>query len=366
MYNSNYGTSGRIPMNDYKLLSKIICDQFETDHPVVLVSIISMEGSTPRESGTKMVVGADGRTYGTVGGSLIEATAITGARKVLDDRHPILMDFNLTGSSTASPGMICGGKAVLLLDFVIPSVENKNLFKQMKSSISEGSKFHLITCFKELGSTIEVEGHCLLFPDGTVKGDYILGTQEIQLVREALHDISSTTVFPIADRKFIIDPVSRFKTLYCFGAGHVALPTAHVASMVGFKVVVIDDRDEYANASRFPEAGQILVISDFQHAIDDLDIDEDSYIVIVTRGHMYDRIVLEQALKTNAGYIGMISSRTKRDAIYKTLITEGIASEKDLERVYSPIGLPIGGETPEEIAVSIVAELISVRAKQKK
>ena len=353
-------------MNDYKYLIKIITNQFEAGLPVVLVSIISMEGSAPRESGTKMVVGADGRSYGTIGGSLIEAAAITNACKILGGRHSILMDFDLTGNGTASPGMICGGKAVLLLDFIKPSNENMHLFKEMQSLISEGNRFHLITSIKELGNAIDVEGHCLLLPDGMVKGDYILGNPEIQSVKEATRDISVTTVLPIADRKFIIDPVSRFKTVYCFGAGHVAVPTAHIAALVGFKVVVIDDRDEYANAARFPEAGQILVIHDFQHAMDSLDIDEDSYIVIITRGHMYDRIVLEQALKTNAGYIGMISSRTKRDAIYQTLIHEGIATEKDLERVHSPIGLPIGGETPEEIAVSINAEIISVRTKQKK
>jgi xanthine dehydrogenase accessory factor len=357
---------GRISMNDYKYLSKIVSNQFEAGLPVVLVSIISMEGSAPRESGTKMVVGSDGRSYGTIGGSLIEAAAITNACKILASRRSTLMDFDLTGNGATSPGMICGGKAVLLLDYIMPSTENIKLFKQMQSLVSEGSRFFLITSFKESGSTINIEGHCLILPDGTIKGDYMVGNAEIQSIKETIHDISTTTVLLIGNGKFVIDPVSRFKTMYCFGAGHVAVPTAHIAAMVGFKVVVIDDRDEYANAVRFPEAGQILVINDFQHAMDRLDIDEDSYIVIITRGHMYDRIVLEQALQTNAGYIGMISSRTKRDAIYQTLIRESIATEKDLERVHSPIGLPIGGETPEEIAVSIVAEVISVRAKQKK
>jgi xanthine dehydrogenase accessory factor len=352
-------------MNDYKYLSKIVSSQFEADLPVVLISIISMEGSAPRESGTKMVVGSDGRSYGTIGGSLIEAAAITNACKIISNRQSILMNFDLTGTGTTSPGMICGGKAILLLDYITPSAENVKLFKQMQLLIAEGNRFYLITSFRETGNTINIEGHCLLLADGTIKGDYILGNIETLSIKEALHDISSTTVIPIGDRKFIIDPVSRFKTIYCFGAGHVAVPTAHIGAMVGFKIVVIDDRDEYANAARFPEAGQILVINDFKHAMDSLDIDEDSYIVIITRGHMYDRIVLEQALKTKAGYIGMISSRTKRNAIYQTLVQEGIATEKDLERVHSPIGLPIGGETPEEIAVSIAAEIISVRAKQK-
>ena len=94
------------------------------------------------------------------------------------------------------------------------------------------------------------------------------------------------------------------------------MPTAHLAALAGFRAVVIDDRTEFASAARFPEAHEIRVIEDFNHAFDGLEIDNDSFIVIVTRGHQYDRVVLEQALKTSAGYIGMISSRRKREAIY--------------------------------------------------
>ena len=100
----------------------------------------------------------------------------------------------------------------------------------------------------------------------------------------------------------------------------MAVPTAHLAALVGFRVVVVDDRPEFANAERFPEAYKILVIKDFNHAFDGLEIDADSFIVIVTRGHQYDRAVLEQSLKTTAGYIGMISSRRKREAIYEALM----------------------------------------------
>jgi xanthine dehydrogenase accessory factor len=158
----------------------------------------------------------------------------------------------------------------------------------------------------------------------------------------------------------MVDRIRKMKTIYCFGAGHVALPTAHLAALVGFRVVILDDRKEYANPDRFPEANKTLILNDYNRAMDGLDIDEDSFIVIVTRGHKYDREVLEQALKTSAGYIGMISSRRKRQAIYDALTAEGIKKER-LDWVHSPIGIDIGGETPEEIAVSIVAELIKVR-----
>jgi xanthine dehydrogenase accessory factor len=160
-----------------------------------------------------------------------------------------------------------------------------------------------------------------------------------------------------------MNPVRKTKTLYCFGAGHVAKPTAHIAALVGFRVVVVDDRAEFSNIERFPDARDVRVIDDFTHALKDFDINGDSFIVIFTRGHMLDRVVLEQALKTNAGYIGMIASRKKIDSIYQALLIEGVTKE-ELERVHWPIGLDIGAETPEEIAVSIVAELIKERSKQ--
>jgi xanthine dehydrogenase accessory factor len=122
----------------------------------------------------------------------------------------------------------------------------------------------------------------------------------------------------------------------------------------------MDDRIEFANLERFPEASEIMVIEDYDTAMAGLDIDNDSFIVILTREHKYDRTILEQALKTGAGYIGMIGSVKKRDKIYDALVDKGL-DRKELERVHCPIGLPIAAETPAEIAVSILAELISER-----
>jgi len=129
-----------------------------------------------------------------------------------------------------------------------------------------------------------------------------------------------------------------------------------------FRTVVLDDRSEYANKERFPLADSVHVISSFEECLDDFDINCDSYIVIVTRGHLHDKVALAGALRTDAGYIGMIGSRAKRDAVYAALLAEGFEPE-DLSRVHCPIGLAIGGELPGEIAVSIVAEMVRVRAE---
>jgi xanthine dehydrogenase accessory factor len=160
-----------------------------------------------------------------------------------------------------------------------------------------------------------------------------------------------------------VEPSARVSTAYLFGAGHVAQPTAHLAAMVGFQVWVLDDRKDYAHPERFPEAQRVKVLDSFERAFTDLAVTSDSYVIIFTHGHLHDKIVLAQALTTDAGYIGMIASRRKRNTIYDALRAEGVP-QSQIDRVHSPIGIAIGAETPEEIAVSIVAEMILQRSRR--
>jgi xanthine dehydrogenase accessory factor len=347
-------------MNENEVLATNLRDQLIKGLPVVMVSIISLQGSTPRHKGTKMLVGINGLTWGTIGGSLIEATAIHESKAVLKAASSRLLEFDLNGQDSSAKGMICGGKARILLDYIEPSPQNQEYADAFCKSVQSGHNFFHLIQLKENASNLEVIGRAVFYSDGRLIGNYLLEPQEIVYLRSELHNVSITGVFNIRDTQVIVDSVRKVKTLYCCGAGHVAIPTARIAALVGFRVVVLDDRAEYANKARFPEADQVLVVSDFTHALTGLEIDKDSFIVIVTRGHQFDREVLEQSLKTTAGYIGMISSRRKKAAVYEALLAIGI-KQVDLDRVHSPIGLDIGGETPEEIAVSIVAELILER-----
>ena len=347
-------------MNENEYLPRVICEQLEAGSPLVLVSIISLQGSTPRHSGTKMVVDAAGKSYGTIGGSLIEATAIQESRQVLASAKSRIISFDLTGKDATAPGMICGGKAELLLDYLSASPENRAFARRWYEAVRRGKDFFLLTHIDGTGN--QVFGRAVLFTDSSMSDCRSLTSSDVEKLKPELHNVSLSAVLPVENGRVLVDRVRKVKTLYCFGAGHVAVPTAHLAALVGFRVVVIDDRPEYANAERFPEAHEMRVIGDFNHAFDGLEIDNDSFIVIVTRGHQYDREVLEQALRTPAGYIGMISSRRKKEAIFNALMAQGVTGEQ-LEKVHSPIGISIGGETPEEIAVSIVAELISERSK---
>ena len=261
--------------------------------------------------------------------------------------------------------MICGGKAEILLDYIPATKENQEFVKCWYDATWQGKDFYIMTHLKGADDTFSVLGHALVRSDGSIARSNSLNESDIGNLKPELHNITTSAVLPLPDTRVMVDRIRKLKTLFCFGAGHVAVPTIHLAALVGFQTVVIDDRAEFANTERFPGASKICVVEDFNRAFVGLEIDSDSYIVIVTRGHMYDRVVLEQSLRTKAGYIGMISSRRKKEAVYQALLDQGVTQEQ-LAQVYSPIGIDIGGETPEEIAVSIVAELIQVRSQQSK
>ena len=159
--------------------------------------------------------------------------------------------------------------------------------------------------------------------------------------------------------EIFIEPVLPPALLYIFGAGHVAYNLYKVATVAGFEVVVIDDRESYANRERFPDAREVIA-EDFEAVTARIAVPESSYIVIVTRGHRDDMRVLRWAVNANARYLGMIGSKRKTISIYKELEKEGIPAEK-FANVHAPVGLEIGAVTPEEIAVAIVAEMIAER-----
>jgi xanthine dehydrogenase accessory factor len=350
-------------VNESEFLAKIVNGQLTAGSPLVLVSVMSMQGSTPRHSGTKMVVGADSKSYGTIGGGLLEAHAIKESKNVLSSGKSRILSYDFNGKDVKVPDMICGGRAEVLLDYLPVSPENVEFSRCWYEAILQGKDFYILTHLGGEGGDFKVLGHAILYGDGSLTENDSIKTPDVGKLKPELHNISTTSILPLDDTRVMVDRIRKLKTLYCFGGGHVAVPAASLAALVGFRVVVIDDRPEYANPERFPEAENTIVTKDFNRAFEGLEIDEDSFIVIVTRGHQYDRECLEQALKTNAGYIGMISSRRKKEATFNALISAGVRKEQ-LEPVHSPIGIDIGGETPEEIAVSIVAELISVRSKQ--
>lgn len=160
--------------------------------------------------------------------------------------------------------------------------------------------------------------------------------------------------------EIFVEPIGS-PVVHVFGAGHIGRHVVKLSAMVGLNTVVIDDRERFANAQNIPEADRI-VVSEFREAFRDLTITESSYIVIVTRGHRSDQLVLSEAVRTRASYIGLIGSRAKITRIYRQLVEDGVPPER-LATIRAPIGLDIGARLPEEIAVSIVAQLIAERRR---
>jgi xanthine dehydrogenase accessory factor len=252
-----------------------------------------------------------------------------------------------------------------------------DIYQEIVRVKTEGEEAALVTVVSASGSTPREEGAKMLVrTDGSIIGTIGGGSLEAQIIKEAvkvirqgkpkrLHrsltakEAGEEGMICGGDLEVFIEPILTPSTLYIFGGGHIALALTKMGKLCGFNITVIDDRAEFASAERFPEADAILA-GDFTKSFPKIKIDNSSYIVIVTHGHRHDEVVLEWAVTTLAKYIGMIGSKTKNETIYTHLRAKGISQEQ-LDRVHAPIGLEIGAQTPEEIAVSILAELIKVR-----
>jgi xanthine dehydrogenase accessory factor len=242
----------------------------EAGEPAALVTVVSTEGSTPRKAGAKMVVFADGRAVGTIGGGCVEAEVVRRAHRAIEERRVTTTTFDLTPEMGGGNGGACGGRMHLL-----------------------------------------------------------------------------------------IEPIEGRPTLCLFGAGHVAQPLARMARACGFRVEVADDRARFASRERFPDADLILV-EDFATAAASMTLGRNAYAVVVTRGHRGDTEALRSVLGKGLRFLGLLGSRPKMVHVLAALEEAG-ASREELEQIHCPVGLEIGAETPEEIAVSILAEMITVR-----
>jgi xanthine dehydrogenase accessory factor len=252
-----------------------------------------------------------------------------------------------------------------------------DIYQEIVRAREEGREAALVTIVSARGSTPREEGTKMLVQsDGTIAGTIGGGSLEAQVIDEAIKVIEqgkpkrlhmSLTAKEAegagmicgGELEVFIEPILTAPTLYIFGGGHISLPLAKMGRLLGFKIAIIDDRAEFASAERFPEA-EIILAEDFKKAFPRLKIGKSSYIVIVTRGHQHDEIVLSWAVGTPTKYIGMIGSKAKVKTLFSHLLAKGVSQEK-LASVHSPIGLEIDAQTPEEIAVSILAEIIKVR-----
>ncbi len=306
----------------------------------ILALVLGSSGSTPRKAGAAMLITEEGKTCGTIGGGIVEYTAAGKAKEVFEEYKPRILDFDL---GSESQDAICGGKTQVCL---YPLKDQDLPALQKAADALETGMPATIVLFKTDSENIRL--YCVTGEDGDSS------MSDIYMACESIHQ---------DERLLFRHRLTRPSRLWLLGAGHVSQATAKAAAIADFDITVADDRAEYANEELFPGC-RCIVCSDFAE-LPQSDISSDDYIVIVTRGHKKDYEALAWAIKTNACYVGMIGSKRKRDMIYEKLESEGVERSR-LEWVHSPIGLPIGDRTPGDIAISITAELIKVRADAKK
>jgi xanthine dehydrogenase accessory factor len=335
-------------------MAQIAAALLAREESFALATIIDSRGSTPRHTGASMLVRADRSITGTIGGGPLEAAVIDSALSALTAHKALVLHYD-----SAQLGMICGGGNLALMEYVdAAKAANRQLYEHLSTLLASGRRGWLVT-FVQGGETGDAStSKCLVDSDGTVYGEVIHPLESLQILAKRGGTYDGIVAGDPA--RTFVQPVGARGTAYVFGAGHCGEKLVPVLSSVGFFTVVVDDRADFANEDRFPAADRIVVPESFDTAVAGLPIDDDSYVVIVTRGHAHDKSVLAQTLRTDAAYIGMIGSVKKVAQTYAALREQGF-TEDEIARVHAPIGLSIGAETPEEIAVSIAAQLIQVR-----
>lgn len=320
--------------------------------PVVYTALVETRGSTPQKAGAVMLIFADGSQMGTLGGGCVEAEVKRRAIALLKDGTRELMTFQLDNNYGWDDGLICGGRMTMLVDPVRPE-DDVSYFET------------LLECLKQDRPCTEA---VLLEPD--TNGDrFLLGETDGEISSRANQSLPQSVSGSLRDvlsrpRPYIGEQVSYLPhlqrcRLVIIGAGHVGQKVAGLAADVGFRIWVADDRDDYCNEDRFPSAERLLVGS-IETIADQLDIDRNTFCIVVTRGHNHDEAALFHVANSPARYLGMIGSKRKIRLIFDDLRRDGI-SEETLRRVRAPLGLDIGSQTVAEIAISIVAELIACR-----
>ncbi|HEV8399238.1 MAG TPA: XdhC family protein [Gemmatimonadales bacterium] len=298
-----------------------------------IATVARVRGSTPVPSGTKMLVGEAGRLIGSVGGGCVEADVIGAALEAQARRQPAMMTHHLNADLAGDLGLSCGGTVDI---FVEPVVRDDAYVRVLEAAAGAESGV-VRTAVRWDGAAGPVKTFEALPPDAP-RGEPATLTK---------------------DGRFVVERIVTAPRVFIFGAGHVGGAIARAAAAAGFRVVVIDDRREYADPARF-ESGIGVLAGDVDAALARYPLNAADAVVIATRGHRNDALILERVATSPAGYVGLLGSRRKKQVVTKGLTKAGVPAQA-LKRVRVPVGVAIGAVTPEEIAVSVVAELISWR-----
>ena len=350
----------------------------ERNQPFALATVINVRGSTPREVGAKMIVREDGQV-GTIGGGCGEAEVFRKARLLLGEGAGArLAEIDLTGDFDQQEIGTCGGIMDVFIDLWVPT--DLPIARHLADSAQHNRPAALLTMIDPgARSEAPVGAKTVVDPaetkistamDAEVSG--FKGVALNQLADRAADAAAGllelngdgglkpvTHLEPNGSPRLFLDPITGAQRLIIVGAGHIAQPLCELGAILGFHVTVIDDRVSFANRERFPHA-DVVMAKPFTAAIDSLSLDRHCYLISVTRGHAFDEEVVRAALKQSGCFIGMIGSKRRSRAMLARLAEDGIDPAL-LDEIHAPLGLDIGAETPEEIAIAIIAEIIRER-----
>jgi len=324
---------------------------------VVLATIIANSGSTPRGAGARMAIISDGSFTGTIGGGALEyriqQMSLDALASSQADGESKSKSFRLSPNEEEDLGMICGGDVTVYIQYISSRDEKaRSLFEFAVELFSQNIDSWIVTDI-----TNEAEWRMGIFPQGP-KNENALSNlaQEKELFRNKAVQVQ------IAGRKYYSEPLTRAGKVYVFGGGHIGQELVPLLSHLGFGCVLFDSLEKFSSKELFPSA-ECVITGDFNNISASISVTEKDYVVVVTRGHRSDSAVQAQAMKLRPYYIGVIGSRKKTETVAKRLLEQGF-SQDEINCVHAPIGIAIKAETPAEIAVSIAAELILVRANR--
>jgi xanthine dehydrogenase accessory factor len=355
----------------------------------VLASVVGTRGSTPQKPGARLLVREDGSIVGTLGGGCVEADVRLEARRTIElgGGRPAIRRFSLTEDIAYRDGLVCGGSMDIhlapleadawlsLVDEIVAAHDSRggiaialrygtsalaaNRYIDLEAGVDpDRPQRGALLVIRERAGPDLVQSRAMGRLEGTL-GDPAV---DARAVEEALRILprGGESAFDAPDgSRVFVDAFTTPPTVVIAGGGHVGRAIYTLSIFLGFQVVIIDDREEFANRDRFP-AAQRWIVDDFDRGIERLAPGPNHHIVVATRGHKLDDAALLAAARSDAGYVGLLGSRRKAVIILRELLRRGVSEER-VRSIRAPIGLDLGGRRPEDIALSILAEIVALR-----
>ena len=339
-------------------------NQLNEKHPLVIATVVRTKGSTPQKPGAKLLVRNDGSGVGTLGGGCVEGDIWYAAKQLMKNRGSAeTIGYELNEEIAAQDGLVCGGTMFFLVDPIYEKGQEALFLDEINSAYLGGEPVALASLVK---TTPDIDsklgGKLLIRSDGSVEGTLgadNLNSEAIKYGIELMAYGNSKYVRSETGAEYFVEGYTTPPQIILCGGGHVSRAIYTFAVNLGFNLTVIDDREEFANKTRFPLAN-VVVAESSAEGFRSIEINKNTFIVIATRGHRYDHLSLKAALNTSASYIGLLGSKRKTILIYEELLSKGVSIDR-IKDVRAPIGLDINARTPEEIAISIMAEILMIR-----